>query len=99
LAYAIEDLEAVCLLLGRVSQEARDDRRQALEMGRHDSKMIARRSFELQLVCEVGPDCGWIGREVGWNCGSDEIYFAGIKPGLITFQRKVGSVAEMLQSG
>src|ERR1700732_2704174 len=63
----------------------------------HDSQMPPRHSVELELVCQIGPDRGRIGREVGGCSCSYKVYFAGIKPWLIAFERQIGTVAEMLQ--
>ena len=67
-------------------------------MRRHDADMIARHSEEVELFSQMGPDRGWLGREVRWNCRPDKVDLAAIKTRLIIFQRPISAVSEMLQS-
>src|SRR5580700_917978 len=57
---------------------------QTLEMRADHSQVISRHRLNLKLRRQLFPNGCWIGRQVGIGLGSDECYFASIKPGPIT---------------
>src|SRR5208282_2920429 len=73
--------------------------RQTLEVRGHDSEVIARDGFDLELTRQSRPRRSWIGREVCGNCRPGKVYFTGVETRPITFQCHIGAVAEALQRG
>src|SRR5271166_345641 len=80
----------------RFLQKAREDGREALEVCRNNSQMIAGNSLDLELLRQAAPDGRGVVGETRADPGPHELYFAGVKPGLVAGQSQKRAVPNTL---